>query len=99
LLRIREIQELLGFDLGEIRSILRGEDQLADLRSEYNSGATLDRRKAILGEATLINERLKETVRAKQVRLAEMMREIDDRAERYKVVAEELDKEASIEVG
>src|SRR5580698_10597006 len=73
LLRIRELQELLGFDLGEIRTILRGEDQLADLRSEYHSGATVDRRKEILAEATTINERLRETVRGKQGRLEEMM--------------------------
>ena len=60
--RIRELQELLGFDLGEIRTILHGEDQLADLRSEYNSGATVDRRRQILAEATDINEQLRETV-------------------------------------
>ena len=98
LLRIRELQELLGFDLVEIRSILRGEDQLADLRSEYNSGATLERRKEILTEASQINERLKETVRAKQVRLAEMMSELEDRSKRHRAAARKLDKEASLPV-
>lgn len=98
LLRIRELQELLGFDLGEIRSILRGEDQLADLRSEYNSGATLDRRREILTEASQINERLKETVRAKQLRLSEMMSELEDRSKRHKTAARKLDREASVPV-
>ena len=98
LLRIRELQELLGFDLGEIRSILRAEDQLADLRSEYHSGATLERRREILAEATDINERLKETVRAKQARLSEMMRELDDRSKRHRAAARELDKEGSDQV-
>lgn len=98
LLRIRELQELLGFDLGEIRSILRAEDQLADLRSEYNSGATLERRKEILAEATHINGRLKETVSAKQARLSEMMRELDDRSKRHRAAARKLDKEASDQV-
>src|SRR5580698_1161998 len=83
LLRIRELQELLGFDLGEIRTILRGEDQLSDLRSEYNSGATLERRKAILTEASAINERLKETVRVKQQRLEQMMQELEARTKRH----------------
>jgi DNA-binding transcriptional MerR regulator len=98
LLRIRELQELLGFDLVEIRSILRGEDQLADLRSEYNSGATLERRRQILTEASQINERLKETVRAKQVRLAEMMSELEDRSKRHRTAARKLDKEASVPI-
>jgi DNA-binding transcriptional MerR regulator len=93
LLRIKELQELLGFDLGEIRTILRGEDQLADLRSEYNSGATVERRREILSEASLINERLKVTVRAKQQRLDEMMRELEDRSKRHKVAARKLEKE------
>jgi DNA-binding transcriptional MerR regulator len=99
LLRIRELQELLGFDLVEIRSILRGEDQLADLRSEYHSGATLERRKAILAEATQINERLKETVHAKQSRLEEMMLELEDRSKRHKAAARKLEREASVQVG
>jgi DNA-binding transcriptional MerR regulator len=95
LLRIRELQELLGFDLGEIRGILRAEDQLADLRSEYHSGATLERRRAILAEATQINDRLKETVRAKQARLDEMMLELEARAKRNKLAGRKLDVEAS----
>lgn len=95
LLRIRELQQLLGFDLGEIRSILRSEDQLADLRSEYNSGAGLERRKAILSEASEINERLKETVRAKQSRLDEMMGELEDRSKRYKTASKKLESEST----
>jgi MerR family transcriptional regulator, repressor of the yfmOP operon len=91
--RIRELQELLGFDLVEIRSILNGEDQLADLRSEYNSGASVERRKQILAEATKINDRLKETVRTKQGRLDEMMRELEARAKRHKVAAKNLESE------
>jgi MerR family transcriptional regulator, repressor of the yfmOP operon len=92
--KIRELQELLGFDLGEIRTILKGEDQLADLRSEYNSGATLARRREILSEATKINERLRETVRQKQGRLEEMMVELEARAKRYKIASKNLDSEA-----
>jgi MerR family transcriptional regulator, repressor of the yfmOP operon len=93
--RIRELQELLGFDLGEIRTILRGEDQLADLRSEYHSATSVDRRREILSEATNINELLRETVRGKQVRLDEMMRELEAKQKRYKVAAKNLDSEES----
>jgi DNA-binding transcriptional MerR regulator len=93
LLRIRELQQLLGFDLGEIRTILRGEDQLADLRSEYHSGATVERRKAIIAQATEINMRLQQTVTAKQSKLEEMMRELEDRAKRNKAAAKKLESE------
>lgn len=92
--RIRELQELLGFNLVEIRAILRGEDQLADLRSEYNSGATVARRREILTEANAINERLRDTVSAKRRRLDEMMDEIDSRSERYAAASKKLDLEA-----
>ena len=39
IVHIRELQSLLGFDLGEIGEVLRGEDELDGLRSEYRSGA------------------------------------------------------------
>ena len=41
---IRELQSLLGLDLGEIRDILWGEDALAGLRREYHAGAEAARR-------------------------------------------------------
>ena len=67
LLRIRELQELLGFDLGEIKVVLGAEDQRAGLRSEYLGGADVGRRREILAEAVEINERLRALV-ARSVR-------------------------------
>jgi DNA-binding transcriptional MerR regulator len=90
LLRIRELQELLGFDLGEIKVVLGAEDRRAGLRSEYLGGADPARRREILAEAVEINERLRGLVRAKQARLDEMMRTLDDNAERYRATAREL---------
>jgi len=91
LLRIRELQALLGFDLDAIGAILRGEDQLADLRAEW---ATADeqRRGAMLSEATDINNRLRAVVRAKQQGLDDMMAGLDDKARRYRTLARELDR-------
>ncbi len=90
LLRIRELQELLGFDLGEIKVVLGAEDQRAGLRSEYLGGADVGRRREILAEAVEINERLRALVAAKQRRLEEMTRDLDDNAERYATRAREL---------
>jgi MerR family transcriptional regulator, repressor of the yfmOP operon len=90
LCRIRELQELLGFDLGEIGAILRAEDQLAELRRQYHGAAGQARRQAILGEAMDINGRMRAVVRAKQERLDDMMRELESMARRYRARAREI---------
>lgn len=89
LVRIRELQELLGFDLGEIGEILRGEDQLADIRSHYRD-ATVDERCAMLHSAVVINDRLRDLVKAKQDRLSGMMRQLEEKARRYRELNAEL---------
>ena len=93
LLRIRELQELLGFDLGEIGDMLRAEDHLADLRRQYQGTAGLARRRAIVAEALEVNSRLRSVVRVKQERLDEMMRALDAKARRYRARARELAEE------
>lgn len=89
LVRIRELQELLGFDLGEIGEILRSEDELADIRSQYRQ-ASVERRSAMLTELTAINDRLQAMVRAKQQRLSEMMQHLEEKASRYRELRAEL---------
>jgi DNA-binding transcriptional MerR regulator len=91
LVHIRELQSLLGFDLGEIRDVLRGEDDLSGLRSEYRSGADDARRREILMEATEINKKLRAVVRGKQERLAGMMGELEAKAANYNVRLKEMD--------
>lgn len=90
LVRIRELQELLGFDLGEIGAILRGEDQLADIRSQYRGEPAPGRRLAMIEEAAAINDGLRSVVRAKQERLAEMMDHLEEKARRYRELRAEL---------
>ena len=88
--RIRELQELLGFDLGEIGDILHNEDQLSELRSEVEAGVTPQRHRQILAEAMEVNARLRSLVRGKQERLSAMMQELDAKARRYRARAKEL---------
>ncbi len=92
LVRIRELQELLGFDLGEIGEILQGEDQLADIRSQYQAASTAGRRE-MLDWAVGINDRLRTLVRTKQERLAGMMAELEAKAQRYRTLSAELTAE------
>jgi MerR family transcriptional regulator, repressor of the yfmOP operon len=61
--RIRDLQELLGFSLAEVRVVLDTEDidVLDRLRSELRWGdATPDRRRQLLDEAIAANEKLLE---------------------------------------
>lgn len=87
--RIRELQELLGFDLGEIRQILHGEDRLAGIRSEWEE-ALPGRRRQMLDDAVEINDRLRALVRGKQDRLEDMMRGLEEKARRYRRLRQEL---------
>jgi DNA-binding transcriptional MerR regulator len=59
--RIRNLQELLGFSLAEVRTVLgaEGVDVLDRVRSELNSGnISVSRRKALLDEAIVANDEL-----------------------------------------
>lgn len=80
--RIKELQELLGFDLGEIGEILRGEDHLADIRTHYRS-ATAAQQRQMLASAVAINDRLQAMVLAKQQRLTDMLDQLQGKARRY----------------
>src|SRR2546423_4451556 len=68
--RIRELQQLMGFNLEEIGQILSAEDSLERIRGEYRSRKpTSRRRRELLAEAIVINDRLREQVRQKVSRI------------------------------
>ncbi|HUY65701.1 MAG TPA: hypothetical protein VMV06_02685, partial [Acidimicrobiales bacterium] len=91
IVHIRELQSLLGLDLGEIRDILLGEDALDGLRREYHAGAEAVRRKEILLEASGINEKLRGVVARRQQHLAAMMRSLEEKSARYDELLSESD--------
>ncbi len=93
IVHIRELQSLLGLDLGEIRDVLVGEDALAGLRREYQAGAAVGRRREILVEAAAINEKLRSVVAGRQEHLAGMMRALEEKSTRYARLLAELGEE------
>ena len=94
--RIRELQQLMGFNLEEIGQILSAEDSLERIRAEYRSGKpTSKRRRELLAEAIEINNRLREQVRQKVSRIAGFLEELDAKAVRYRQVVEEIEQTAS----
>lgn len=89
--RVRELQVLLGFDLDEIRQVLDAEDRLQALREEWQSGQPPKaRRRQILQEGMDLNQSLQRQVREKQRRLQAFLDELEERAERVRLLAADL---------
>jgi MerR family transcriptional regulator, repressor of the yfmOP operon len=92
--RIRELQQLMGFNLDEIGQILTAEDARERIREEYLSGKpTSRRRRELLGEAIEINDRLRDQVRQKVARIAGFLEELDAKAVRYRQLVDEIDQQ------
>jgi DNA-binding transcriptional MerR regulator len=82
--RIRELQELVGFNLDEIRTIVAAEGRLQALRQELRAGGSPEREVQIIAEAIEINNRLRAEMRAKLARLETFLADLDARANLYR---------------
>ncbi len=82
--RIRELQELMGFDLQTIRRIVLAERRLQELREQYRAGVDEARRQEILREAIAINDELRGEVRDKLDRIQAFLEELNAKAVRYR---------------
>ena len=93
--RIRELQDLMGFNLEEIRDVISAEDRLESLRGRYReSGDQVDQRH-VLEEAITTLEDVRAQVGAKLGRLEVFLAELDARVQRHqeRLRADEPDEE------
>jgi DNA-binding transcriptional MerR regulator len=81
--RIREMQQFLGADLGEIREVLTAEDRLDGLRAAYRSTSSPKVHAAVLTEAVVVAERRLAQIKERQARLSELQKELEERRDRY----------------
>jgi DNA-binding transcriptional MerR regulator len=89
---IRELQELMGFNLDEILAVLRIEDRLAKLRAEWQAGRPPEERRAeMIEEALRHNADLRARVEAKIARLGAFLDSLDEKRERYRRAQREMD--------
>jgi DNA-binding transcriptional MerR regulator len=88
---IRELQELMGFNLDEILAVMRIEDRLAKLRAEWQAGRPPERRAEMIEEALRHNAELRARVEAKIARLGAFLDSLDERRERYRRAQREMD--------
>ena len=99
--RIRELKELLGFNLDEIRDVIAAERRLESLRDQYHlakstpSPGSNDERKAILAEALDLNERLMKAVDAKMASIDAFREHLDSMASRCRELLNEFPASAS----
>jgi DNA-binding transcriptional MerR regulator len=95
--RIRELQQLMGFDLDEIRVVLAAEDRLEELRAAWHHDAEPGSRRGILEEALAIVSNLLGEVGEKRARLGEFQGQLEAKVTRYRELldgwAEEEDRE------
>jgi DNA-binding transcriptional MerR regulator len=80
---IRELRDVLGFDLDQIRDMLAAEDRLEELKTEYRKGVSAKRQEAILAESFAINDRLQRHVATKLGVLEGFAAELRAQARRY----------------
>lgn len=81
--RIRDLKELLGFTLDEVRTVLAFDDAVAALRARYLNTEDVAERTAIVREAGQQTEGLIALVERKQAGLMEMRARLQERLDRY----------------
>jgi DNA-binding transcriptional MerR regulator len=91
--RIRELQELVGFSLAEIRVVLETEDVLDKLRSAYKANARADLQRRLLASAIDANDQLVARLDDTLDRVKAFRDERVAKARRLQARAAELDKE------
>jgi len=88
-LRIRELQAVMGFNLEEIRELIGAGDRIDALRAEYRAGTSKDRELEIVSEAARLNARTQEQVLSKIGLLQAYLSELQTDAEKYRAFARE----------
>jgi MerR family transcriptional regulator, repressor of the yfmOP operon len=95
--RILELREALGMNLEEIKEFLESEQRLDEVRAAYRAEQEVDtaaarlQRKALLEEALILNESLKEQLNAKLARMDAFRATLARNADRCRELLAELD--------
>jgi DNA-binding transcriptional MerR regulator len=94
--RILELREALGMNLEEIKGFLESEQRLDEVRAAYRAEQEVDtlaarrQRKALLEEALVLNESLKEQLNAKLARMDAFRATLARNADRCRELLAEL---------
>ncbi len=87
--RVREMQELLGFNLDDIRAVMGAEDRLNALRAEYRTATDRSRQRRLVESSYHELLDMREVVVAKVARLTGFLSELDERIARHRAILDE----------
>lgn len=90
--RIRELQDLLGFSLEEIRQVIDAEERVRELRARYHREEDAASRRQVLEEAIALAEGQLALVTRRQAGLEAMRADLAERLLRYRRLLAELDR-------
>lgn len=91
-MRIRELQNLLGLNLDEIAVVLRSDDRMAEIREVYRDARTgAAERRRLARECLELQENMRATVEAKRASLDVFLADVDARIERIRDVLRDGD--------
>ncbi|HUZ21443.1 MAG TPA: MerR family transcriptional regulator [Acidimicrobiales bacterium] len=91
-LRIRELQELMGLNLEEIRNVLGSEDRLLALRAAWRRNPDDEERRRILEAGLAEREALHARVSRQLERIAGFLAELEANMQRNRELLVELDR-------
>jgi MerR family transcriptional regulator, repressor of the yfmOP operon len=91
--RIRELQDLLGLSLGEIRVVLESEDTISSLRERYHRDASPENQRRVVAEAIAVNEQLLERLDTRIERIRRFRAEVAAKLARRRARARELERD------
>jgi len=89
--RIRELQQLLGYNLDEVAEVLRNEDRLAEIRAAYFDQTTGQaERQRLLEESLELAQELRQSVEAKRVAVEAFLVDLNARIDRIHAALADL---------
>ena len=90
--QIKQLKQLLGFTLAEIKEMVDAEEVKMQLRAEYRPEAALSQKKAQLVRAIAVYERQSAVIRQKVGALAEMQSKLEERLATFQGWLEQIDE-------
>lgn len=93
--QIRELQELIGLNLEEIRGVVTQQDRIESIRDAYRRSDDPGERRALVLEAIAVTEALHARVAAKVERIATFRDDLGERIGRYRDILAEIDSAAA----
>jgi DNA-binding transcriptional MerR regulator len=95
LLRVRELQSLMGFNLTDIQSIIAAEDRLHSLCQEFRAEIPGEHKRDIALEAIGVTDNLRTQVAEKLDKVRAFLAALDERTGRYQAYLREHREEGT----